>query len=465
MNNQPIWNELKLKEALQDDKTYLPFDSNNVCIDSRKVNHNDIFIGLKGIHHDGGIFAESALNNGAAICLINQDLDIKDHPRIIKVQNSEEALVKMARFRRSELDKKTRIIGVTGSVGKTSTKELIALALKSAGSVYATIGNLNNHLGLPLSVVNIPNNINFCVLEMGMNHSGEISYLSNIARPEIAVVTNVGPVHLEFFDGIQSIALAKSEIFDYMHHGQFAIINKDDEYKDIIIEHAKKKDLMIHLFSEKTESDFRLIDYKIDDNKTIATVKCKNQTLTYHFPIIIGKHLVFNSLAAIAVAESLGLDIIKAANNMANFTPVSGRGSVQSLKNNMILIDDSYNASIKSIEACFETVNTYKTKDSRTIVILGDMKELGDNSINLHKNLYKTALEAKIDKIYTVGELMKNLNTALPDSVRGIHKDTSPEMAEIIINEIKPHDIIAVKGSFGMNMIQIVNTILKNFAK
>jgi UDP-N-acetylmuramoyl-tripeptide--D-alanyl-D-alanine ligase len=369
----------------------------------------------------------------------------------------------MAIFRREHFSKHTKVIAVTGSAGKTSTKEMIALSLKNFGTVGATKGNLNNHIGLPLTICNAGNELDFCVLEMGMNHSGEISHLSKIAKPHIAIITNIGAAHLEFFDSIEDIALAKAEIYKGTTNDGWAIINEDNLYKDILKQQALLHKLNILTFGKDSNSDIKLVSYETINHKTKVKVSAFGEELSYFFNTIIGKHLIINSLASIAVAKILDLDIKSAINNLIVFKPIEGRGNASMLKNGMILIDESYNANPESVKASIISMINHKAKNNRLILVLGDMRELGKESKKIHAEL--AAHIENIDLVYTVGEMMLEMHRELPQNIIGAHVDTAEEMAKIIINDLKDNDVILVKGSFSMNMITIVNSILKDFSE
>ncbi|MDJ1257997.1 MAG: UDP-N-acetylmuramoyl-tripeptide--D-alanyl-D-alanine ligase [Candidatus Midichloria sp.] len=461
MANNFIWDQAKLKSALRL-KHCAEFRSNNISIDSRKVKEGDIFIGLKGIRYDGGIFAEKALENGASLCIVNHSVDA-ENSRVIAVNNTEEALVDLALFRRANFPQKTKLIGVTGSAGKTSTKEQVKLALQNFGNAYATVGNLNNHLGLPLTIANVPDDVDYCILEMGMNHVGEISYLSKIVRPDISIITTIAPAHLEFFDSIEDIVRAKSEIYQGMKPGGWAVINEDSSYKKIMIEEAQKYDLNIITFGESKNANISLGEYKIEQNKTKIKAYNQNQAINYFFPVITGKHLALNSLAALAVTAALNHDLEKSSNGLAAFKPICGRGAAQMLKNNVILIDDTYNANPASVKAALESALQYRTNNNRLIAILGDMGELGDSAKQLHEDLADAAM--KLDIIHTVGDLMGALHKNISKEKQGVNVKSAEEISDFIPSQIKENDIILIKGSLSMNMPKIVNAILKSFSQ
>ncbi|WHQ46480.1 MAG: UDP-N-acetylmuramoyl-tripeptide--D-alanyl-D-alanine ligase [Candidatus Midichloria sp.] len=461
MVNNFIWNQDKLKSALRL-KHCSGFQSNNISIDSREVKEGDIFMGLKGLHHDGGVFAEKALENGAAICIINHSVGI-ENSRIITVDDTEKALVELALFRRANFPQRSRLIGITGSTGKTSTKEQAKLVLQNFGNAYATIGNLNNHLGLPLTIANVPNDVDYCILEMGMSHAGEISYLSKIAKPDISIITTIAPAHLKFFDSIEDIVRVKSEIYQGMKAGSWAVINEDSPYKSIMVAEAEKYNLNIITFGKSKNADLSLSEYKIEQNKTKIKAYYQGQTISYFFPVIAGKHLVLNSLAALAVTTVLNHDLERSSNGLAAFKPICSRGAAQILKNNIILIDDTYNANPTSVRAALEAIIQYRASNNRLIAILGDMRELGDGAKQLHEDLADSAV--KLDVIHTVGDLMEALYENISKEKRGNHTRSAEEMSNFIINQIKENDIILVKGSLSMNMSKIVNAILKDFSQ
>lgn len=455
------WTHEQIKVALKIQDCPV-FSGTNFVIDSREVKAGAVFIGLRGGNSDGGVHYQEALRNGASLCIVNNDLNI-NHDKVLSVLDTEAALVAISRFRRQNFPHHSKVIAITGSVGKTSTKELVKLGLNSFGNAYATVGNLNNHLGLPISIINAPDNFEYCILEMGMNHVGEIDYLAAIAKPDIGVITNIAAAHLEFFNSVEDIAHAKSEVFNSINKNGWAVLNIDDHFFQIMRKAARAHNLNVITFGMQNNADVQLLEYDIFNNKTIVKALCCGEIVEYFFPVIIGKHLAFNSLIALAIGKILGCPLVQVASGLALFQPICGRGAAQTLKDDIILIDESYNANSASMKAGIQSLSNYRTDNNRLIAILGDMKELGRESTAMHEDLAKSA--NSLDLVYTVGDEMKALFNVLDIKKRAAHTSTAIEMSELIVNEIQPNDIILVKGSFSMNMSNVVQAILQKFGQ
>lgn len=448
----PLWDSKTISEAIGatvPDNIY----SYGVSIDSRTISDNDIFIALKGDSLNGNKFALDALKKGAALAIVDEDIDspAEYQKHIVKVKDALEALKSLAMYFRANT--KAKIICVTGSVGKTSTKEMLRAAFAGCGSVYASHGNFNNHFGLPLCLANMPHNTEYGIFELGMNHAGEISYLSKMVKPDIAIITTVEPVHLEFFNYVEDIARAKAEIFDGMEAGKIAVINRNNPYHQILEDAAKAKNLKIVTFG--SNADVKPASY---DGKTIKADVAGTQVeykLAAH-----GKQHMQNSLAVLAALYGAQSDIKKGAASLINFGLQRGRGArLENKEKEISIIDETYNASPASVAVAIENASLLKGNDNRVIVVLGDMRELGDKSIEFHINLQTPILNHNIDKVFCVGQLMKNLFDALPDELKGIHTENSGDMAKAIMPHLKQNDIVMVKGSRSMQMEKIVDEI------
>lgn len=451
-----LWNKRSLSEALAMPIGY-DFEASGLSIDSRSIKPGDLFIGIKGEHMDGSVFAQQALEKGAIACLVNSGT--VSGARIIAHADTTDALLRMAKYRRATLPSESVVIGITGSVGKTSTKCMMDLVLSQFATTYSTHGNLNNHYGLPLSLASAPLAAQHYVIEMGMNHAGEIEYLSKITRPHIAVITNSAAVHLEFFHSVADIAYAKAEIYKGMEHNALAIINYDDANSPIFIAKAKEQELKIITFGESNGADYQLLDYDSSGATTIVTYKSPHQTLNYSVAGKLGKHLALNSMAVFAVVGALGYDLQHAAQALHGFQALRGRGAVLELKQGITLLDDSYNASPASVQAALAVLSSHRRVNGRVIAILGDMKELGESAKELHEKLADSVAANNIDLVCTVGEMMNALYNVLPEQLRLFHTNNSSEMAAKILPALLPGDVILVKGSFSMAMNKIVEAI------
>jgi len=452
-----LWNSSEAEVATRG-KSQGNWVVTGVSIDSRTVEKGDLFIALKGENFDGHDFVKLALEKGASAAMVSRNIG-KDFPLLI-VPEVSEGLWSLGAASRKRTGAK--IIGVTGSVGKTGTKEMLKLALSTFGETYATVGNLNNHFGAPLSLARMSKSAEYGVFELGMNHAGEIARLTNLIKPDVAIITTVEAVHLEFFTDISAIADAKSEIFLGMENG-IAVLNVDNTSFSRLKRHAEKRGLKIKTFGMAQEADFRLASYKnIPDGIRIeATAKGKKFTYDLQAP---GKHSAMNSLGILAVADALAKDFHACLKNLSSYSPAKGRGQVFTIAakgGKGLLIDDSYNASPASMRAAFEVLMARKHPKARAIALLGDMRELGKSSAELHGALAEDIVARGIDLVFTCGELMANLHEVLPKQKRGGHYADSAEMAEKIASEIKPKDVVLVKGSNGMKMIKVVEK-LKN---
>lgn len=457
-----LWDRISLSQALQKTITF-DFKATDVVLDSRLVKPGDLFLGLNGERYNGGQFAEDAILKGAVACLVDHiyGSNENDQQKIILVSNVAEALNMMAKYTRKNIQAK--VIGVTGSVGKTSTKEMLKIAMQNQGEVFASTANQNNHYGLPLSLVRTSASTQYCIFEMGMNHAGEIALLSEIAKPDFAIITTISPAHLEFFHSIEDIARAKAEIFIGMSAERgVAVLNIDNQYHQILASEAKNRGLKIINFGKDEKADIRLQTYAVEDGKSTIKASCCGTEINYQLGAV-GEHMVFNSLAVLATIAGIGKDVKKAATDLNNFSALNGRGELQYLKQDMILLDECYNASPASVEAALQTLGLYKNikQKKRLVAVLGDMMELGKDSLKFHLALSNHIVNNKIDKVFTVGEMMHNLFKKLPHNLRAVHANNSEEMSDIILKYLEEGDVILIKGSQSIGMQKIKQELMR----
>ncbi len=419
-----------------------------VSIDTRTIKPDNLFVAIRGNNVDGHNFIQTAQEKGAAAAIVEHEVTA-DIPTII-VDDSIKALQKLARHKRHSTSAK--IIAITGSVGKTTTKEMLFYGLSPHGKTYRSAGNLNNHIGLPLSLLNAPEDSEYIILEMGMNHAGEITELTNITQPDIALITKIGQAHIEFFSSVQGIAQAKAEIFSSTKGA--GILNRDDQYYEYLYSIAKQyKDISKIISAGKhQDSDIRLISRHA---KRLEVQTDKNQKIEYKLPVPY-EHVVDNSLLALAVISALNLDLQTSADNLQNFHIEEGRGNLHH-KNDITIIDDSYNSSPLSVKASLEALSTFK---GRKIAVLGDMLELGSMSRTLHEEIIKEIDLCRIDMVFTVGKYMQYLSSILPPEKRGKHFADSDSVE--LSSYIKQGDIILVKGSRSIRMEKVVQKLLLN---
>ncbi|MCB2081897.1 MAG: UDP-N-acetylmuramoyl-tripeptide--D-alanyl-D-alanine ligase, partial [Rickettsiales bacterium] len=349
-----------------------------VSIDTRTLQPGDLFVALPGEESNGHDYVEQAFNKGASAALISKQPKTLAHfGPVACVRNTETALRKLAEYRRKETQAK--FIAVTGSVGKTSVKDMLRHCLTAQAPTHATVGNLNNHLGLPLSLARMPVNSSYGVFELGMNHSGEIRKLTRVVQPHVAIITAVTPVHLEFFKSVEDIARAKAEIMESLPQNGTVILPADSPYFSILQQQAKRLGIQnIWTFGESETADFRLLNITPTATGQRLTIRTPDGNLRVMLHVI-GQHHAVNSLAVLAGIKALGASVNKAIEQLESWQPVSGRGTLHELTlpsgASILLINDSYNASPTSMRAAFGILQTLKEQrpERRALAVLGDM--------------------------------------------------------------------------------------------
>lgn len=458
-----IWSANDVIAATSGKSKYKKWSASGVSIDTRTIKPGELFIAIKGENFDGHDFVKNALEKGAVAAIVSHKLeDVDKKTKLVQVDDTMQALRKMAVFARERT--KAKIIAVTGSVGKTGVKEAIRQLLESAGKTHATKGNLNNQIGLPLSMVNMPLDTEYAVFELGMNHKGEILELTHLLKPHVAVITAIEAVHLEFLGTVENIARAKSEIFSGVVPGGSAIFPSGTPYFNLLKEEAKIAGVKkLISFGILESDDLRLVGRSGGGNTLMVNIDKKPVVYEYG---LSGKHNAMNSMAVLAAIREVGVDITKILPLMKNIKETAGRGKIHEIKitgGSYCLIDDSYNASPASIRAALSNLAATKSKmGQRAIAALGDMRELGPEAAKYHSELAKDVRENNIDVVFAAGELMKNLYDNLPVELRGGYCKTSLELLPLLEEFIKPGDVLLVKGSHGSDMWKIVKEILKN---
>jgi len=459
-----LWTERSAAQATGG-KTQGKWNATGVAIDSRTIKPGELFVAIKGENFDGHDYVEAAFKNGAVAAVVKDSgFGIQDSGgNYVSVPDTLKALEDLGRYARSR--SAAHIIGVTGSVGKTSTKEMLRLALAVHGNTYASVGNLNNHIGTPLNLANLPPEAQFAVFEMGMNHAGEIAHLTKMVQPHVAAITNVEAVHMEFFGTIEKIAQAKAEIFEGVEAGGTAIINRDSPMYPLLVTRAKERGLKVASFGAHVKSDCRLVDYGAGISGCSVEANIHGATLNYTLGAV-GRHWALTSLLVLAVAHALGLDAAKTSRSLSRFTELAGRGRVTTLAvgdGELFLIDDSYNASPAAMRAAFlKTAELWEAsgRAGRKIAALGNMLELGDESPSLHAGL---AADLKgFDGVFTAGELMKHLHDALPPKLRAGHVAKAMELLPLLQKELRAGDIVLVKGSHGSKIYELAKALMEN---
>lgn len=420
-----------------------------VSIDSRQINAGNLFIALKGERSDGHFFINDARKQGAVAALVNRSID-DPLPQII-VKDTVDALGKLSQYWRNLF--KIPVIGVTGSNGKTTLKNMIASILRAAchnmaGHVLATEGNLNNNIGLPLNLLRLDSKHQYCVLEMGMNHFGEIHYLTNLAKPRVAVITNAAECHLEGLQNVAGVAKAKGEIFKGLEKEGVAILNRDDAYFDYWRHLIGKQNLLT--FGLKYPADISAI---VEPHQPII-LQTPYGKITVNLPLL-GEHNVMNALAATAATLAISIDLGTIKRGLEQVAPTSGRMCEHILANGVRIIDDTYNANPFSLEAA---VNTLKSFQGKKVIVLGDMKELGPDAKTIHLNSGKKMREAGIDYLFTLGELSAETATGFGENALHFTE------RDALIHALKPHlttnVTVLIKGSRSMKMEKILAIFL-----
>ncbi len=434
-----------------------------LSIDTRTIQKNDLFVALVGENGDGHDYVEAAIKSGACAAVVTRKIDGVSDDKLLIVGDTLKAMEDLGRAARARSSAK--VIGITGSVGKTGTKEMLAAALHVQGQTHASIKSYNNHWGVPLTLSAMHAGTDFGIFEIGMNHAGEITPLSKMVKPDIAIITTIASVHMGNFDnGIDGIIDAKAEIFDGVVDGGDVVLNHDLESFSYLKEKATSKGLKVHSFGEHKDADACIIDCLEAANGSRVKANIAGEDVSFNLQIA-GRHIACNAMAVLLAVKLAGGDVQKAAKAMTKQEPIIGRGKrevIESVeKNNPItLIDESYNASPTAMNAAFKVLALVDPgRGGRRIAVLGDMLELGKESANMHADLALPLKTANVDLVYTCGQHMRKLYEQLPANQRGAHKDTSGELAEIVPDVLVPGDVVMVKGSLGSKMGLVVEAL------
>jgi len=434
-------------------------------IDSRSLAPGDGFIAIRGDNRDGHAFVPAALEAGAACAVVETAFPAGDETRLMRVADTFDALNDLGRAGRARAES-TKVIAVTGSVGKTGTKEALRLALGASGSVHASSKSFNNHWGVPLTLANMPRDVAFGVFEIGMNHAGEIDVLTRLVRPHIAIVTTVAPVHLGFFGSIEEIADAKAEIFGGLEAGGTAVINRDIPHFDRLAAHARDAGAKIVSFGENADTDAKLLSANLTPDGSKATADILGDTVTFRLGAP-GRHLVQNALAVLAAVKLAGADLAPAAAALGEVQPQAGRGQrrvIETKEGPVTIVDESYNANPASMRAALSTLGLApRSAYKRRVAVLGDMLELGPEGPKLHQELAQDVDEAGVDVVFACGELMASLFQALPAGRQGAYAKSSGELEPQLLAGVGPGDIIMIKGSLGSRMAPLVEALRRRF--
>lgn len=448
----------KIAQVVYSVSNVLDIDIDNISTDSRNIKKGSLFIAIKGENFDGHDFVEDVISKGADIVIVEKLLPNIPTIRQIVVSNSAQAYAQIGKYNKSFFDGKT--IALTGSAGKTTTKEELKFVLSEFASTYASEGNFNNHIGVPKSLCDMNSDVDYAIFEVGMSSNGEISALVPYINPDIAIVTNVYPMHIEFFKDIQEIAQAKSEIFQGLSKDGVAIINEDTNCVEILLENAKKITKNIITYGKKN-----IISANELDGKTFLKALIGNQEIEFELANI-GEHHIYNALCVLSVVNYLGLDLQKAAKILKYFKNPTGRGKKHELnlpdnKGKYTLIDDSYSGQPESMRLAIKSLADSKVL-GRKIAVLGKMAELGKHSKDEHISVGKTLAKTDIKIVIAVCPETKDILAQLDDSFEKHYFENKDGVDEFLLNNIlQDKDVMLIKGSrYSSSLYKTVESLI-----
>ena len=452
-------------------ETTIKWAANGVSIDTRTIQAGDLFVALKAVR-DGHDFVAMALEKGAAAALVTHRPDgvAADAPLLL-VDDVLAALEKLGEAARART--KAQVLAITGSVGKTSAKEMARAVLERQGKVHAAEASYNNHWGVPLTLARMPADTEFAVIEIGMSNPGEIAPLSRLARPHVAMITTVAAAHLEAFDDITGIAREKASIIDGLVTGGIAVLNADTETSATLQNYAARSEVTQVLFGQMSRT-WRLDHVALSEGQTLVQADTPQGPLMFKLSTA-GRHFAMNGLGILAAVDALGADPVQAAMDLGHWAPPAGRGTHETVTidpahegEGLILLDDAFNANPTSLAAALEVLASYTPRDNvgrvvkgRRVAILGDMLELGADEAAMHAEVAKDPSIPAVHLIHCAGPRMRHLFEALPEDQRGIWAETSAELAAAPAALVDAGDVVLVKGSKGSKVSLVVDAIRK----
>ena len=431
----------------------------NICINSKEAKKNSIFIAIKGKRTDGHLYVNEALKKGCDIAVVKKNFKIekKYKNKIYKVDSPLNFLIKIAKYQRTKSN--GIFIGITGSFGKTTLKFMLSYFLSKYKKTFSSPKSFNNHFGLPLSLSNTPHNSKYNIFEIGMSNKGEINKLSKILKPNISVITNIGPAHLENLKSLKNICLAKAEIMNHMKDNEVICLNANDEYFNTLKEIAKKKNLKIITFGYTKKCNVQLLKTKKELNKLYLLIKIyktiyKIETNSFN------KNFIDNFLITCAISFHLGINLEKIVKSAKKFPTPSGRGNIviKKFNNNKIkIIDESYNANPVSMKNAIENFSYLITKKRKKIAIIGDMLELGSHSKFYHEQLAGIIKNSNIDHFYFVGKEVLNTYRKLKNTDKYSICEDVLQFKEVFFEILNEKSIFLIKGSNGVGLHKLLN--------
>jgi len=446
----------------------IPEGVSGISIDSRSVGAGDAFFAIKGDRFDGHDFASAAVANGAGLLVVSEAklpaLGRLTAPMIV-VKDVLSALEDLARAARARSEAK--IIAVTGSVGKTSSKEMLRHALEPSGEVHASAASFNNHWGVPLTLARMPASAAFGVFEIGMNHPDEIRPLVKMVEPHVAIITTIAAAHMGNFKNLTEIAAAKAEIMEGLAKDGHLLLNRDNEKFNWLKKRAAELGVAhVHSFGENSKANFRLLNCKLLPDCSTITAKIDSDEVIVKIGAP-GRHHVQNALAVIGAVQLVGADLAKAIHALAGFSAEKGRGARHSLKidgGRFVLIDESYNANPASMRAALDLLrDTVVRLRGRRIAVLGDMLEMGRFSEQVHRDLAAPIREAGVDLVCLAGPEMRALQETLGADVETVYRDDAEGLAEYLKTVLRDGDVVMIKSSLGIGFGRIVKALLDKY--
>jgi UDP-N-acetylmuramoyl-tripeptide--D-alanyl-D-alanine ligase len=452
-------------------QTTAHWQANGVSIDTRTIQPGDLFVALQDVR-DGHDFVGQALARGAAAALVQRRPDgVPDNAPLLIVPDVLAALEGMARFARARTT--ARVVGITGSAGKTSTKEMLRAILGGQGRVHAAEASYNNHWGVPLTLARLPADVDFAVIEIGMNHPGEIAPLARMAAPHVVMITTVAAAHLEAFDSVEGIAHEKASIMDGLSPGGVAVLNADLDTTPILLAKAQSVGAQVALFGVAAEAAYHMDHAQVTDDATVARATVNGAPVLFKVRTP-GRHFALNALGALAVVDALGCDATIAACDVGNWHPPAGRGTRETIlldrvdETSFQLIDDAFNANPASMAASLDVLIAAQPENGvgrvgqgRRIAILGDMLELGPTEGALHAAIAAHPGLAAVSTIHCVGPRMRALHAALPRAQRGEWVEAAADLVPFARGLVDAGDIVLVKGSKGSKVSLVVDAVRK----
>ena len=426
-----------------------PAPVGGASIDTRSLQPGDLFFAIRGVAQDGHDHVRTALAKGAAAAVIQESREGEFEGPLVVVPDVLRAMEDLGRAARARSE--AAIVAVTGSVGKTGTKEALRLVLSRFGETHAAAASFNNHWGVPLTLARLPRTAKFGVFEIGMNHPNEIVPLTAMVRPHVAIVTTVEPVHIGHFRAIQGIADAKGEIFSGLETGGVAILPRDNAHFERLAAHAMAgRAGRIVSFGESEAADVRALRIATAPDASMVEADVMGRTVAFRIGMP-GRHVALNALAVLATAAALGLDLDAAASAYAALEPPQGRGERTPLHlpaGMATLVDESFNANPASMRAALATLALTETgPGGRRIAVLADMGELGEMGPDAHRSLVHAVTTSGADIVFAAGPLMRGLWDELPPRIRGEHAEKAADLDEVVADAVRPGDVVMVKGS------------------